>query len=58
MTTAQHHPHSSELARGIAERGTILRVQVGSGLHGTAVGGQDDRDEIPDGSRCRSRSPS
>jgi hypothetical protein len=27
-------------------RGTVLRVQVGSGVHGTAVGGQDDRDEM------------
>ena len=24
----------------------ILRVQVGSGVHGTAVSGQDDRDEM------------
>ncbi len=24
----------------------ILRVQVGSGVHGTAVAGQDDRDEM------------
>jgi len=40
------HPHASEPARLIAERGTILRVQVGSGVHGTAVGGQDDRDEM------------
>ena len=36
---------SPEFAR-IAERGTILRCQVGSGLHGTAVDGQDDRDEM------------
>lgn len=42
----QHHPHSSAEAREIAARGTILRVQVGSGVHGTAVGGQDDRDEM------------
>jgi RNA repair pathway DNA polymerase beta family len=28
------------------EDGTILRVQVGSGLHGTSVTGQDDRDEM------------
>jgi hypothetical protein len=40
------HPHASEEARQIAERGTILRVQVGSGVHGTAVDGQDDRDEM------------
>lgn len=40
------HPHASELSRRIAERGMILRSQVGSGVHGTAVGGQDDRDEM------------
>lgn len=40
------HPHASERARVIAERGTILRVQVGSGVHGTSVAGQDDRDEM------------
>jgi hypothetical protein len=40
------HPHASEVARDLAERGTILRVQVGSGVHGTAVAGQDDRDEM------------
>jgi uncharacterized protein len=33
------HPHASEEARQIAERGMILRVQVGSGVHGTAVSG-------------------
>jgi hypothetical protein len=40
------HPHASEEARRIAERGTVLRAQVGSGVHGTAVSGQDDRDEM------------
>ena len=40
------HPHASEQARAIAEDGMILRVQVGSGVHGTAVTGQDDRDEM------------
>ena len=40
------HPHASEEARQIAERGMILRVQVGSGVHGTAITGQDDRDEM------------
>ncbi|MDT4918985.1 MAG: uncharacterized protein QOH89_3685 [Pseudonocardiales bacterium] len=40
------HPHASEEARAIAERGMILRVQVGSGVHGTSVTGQDDRDEM------------
>lgn len=39
------HPHASEEARVIAEQGLILRAQVGSGVHGTAIGGQDDRDE-------------
>ena len=41
-----HHPHASEQARLIAEQGTILRAQVGSGVHGTSVSGQDDRDEM------------
>jgi hypothetical protein len=40
------HPHATEQARHIAEQGTILRVQVGSGVHGTSIGGQDDRDEM------------
>ncbi len=40
------HPHASEEARRLAERGTVLRAQVGSGVHGTAVSGQDDRDEM------------
>jgi hypothetical protein len=40
------HPHASEEARRIAELGMILRVQVGSGVHGTSVTGQDDRDEM------------
>ena len=35
------HPHASEEARLIAEAGLILRVQVGSGVHGTAIGGQE-----------------
>ncbi len=30
------HPHASEEARRIAEDGMILRVQVGSGVHGTS----------------------
>lgn len=30
----------------IAKRGTILRTQVGSGVHGIAISGQDDRDEM------------
>ena len=40
------HPHASEEARAVAEAGLILRVQVGSGVHGTAISGQDDRDEM------------
>lgn len=40
------HPHASELARRVAERGLILRTQVGSGVHGTGIAGQDDRDEM------------
>lgn len=40
------HPHASEQARRIAEQGTVLRAQVGSGVHGTSVPGQDDRDEM------------
>ncbi len=42
----QHHPHSSTAARAIAESGTILLGQVGSGVHGTSIAGQDDRDEM------------
>lgn len=40
------HPHASEEARRIAEHGLILRTQVGSGVHGTSIRGQDDRDEM------------
>ncbi len=40
------HPHASEQARLVAEQGTILRGQVGSGVHGTSISGQDDRDEM------------
>jgi hypothetical protein len=40
------HPHASAEARAIAEAGMILRVQVGSGVHGTSISGQDDRDEM------------
>jgi hypothetical protein len=39
-------PHASEEARSIAENGMILRVQMGSGVHGTSISGQDDRDEM------------
>ena len=40
------HPHASEEARKIAEEGMILRVQVGSGVRGTSISGQDVRDEM------------
>ena len=40
------HPHASETGRQIAEQGLILRSQVGSGVHGTSISGQDDRDEM------------
>lgn len=46
MSSPTAHPHSSTEARRIAEKGTILRVQVGSGVHGTAISGQDDRDAM------------
>ncbi|MCP3802144.1 nucleotidyltransferase domain-containing protein [Allokutzneria sp. A3M-2-11 16] len=38
--------HSSPEFAAIAERGTILLSQVGSGVHGTAIAGTDDRDEM------------
>lgn len=38
--------HATEEKRRIAESGLILRRQVGSGVHGTSVSGQDDRDEM------------
>lgn len=38
--------HESDWAREIALNNTILRVQVGSGLHGVSVEGTDDRDEM------------
>ena len=40
------NPHSTDDHARIAEQGTILRVLVGSGVHGTAIDGQDDRDEM------------
>ena len=40
------NPHSDPAFARLAEAGTILRCQVGSGLHGTAIDGQDDRDEM------------
>lgn len=38
--------HESDRAREIALNNTVLRAQVGSGLHGVTVDGQDDRDEM------------
>ena len=40
------HTHASTAAREIAQRGLKLLVQVGSGVHGTSISGQDDRDEM------------
>jgi uncharacterized protein len=40
------NPHSTTEHRRIAEEGEILRVLVGSGVHGTSIDGQDDRDEM------------
>jgi hypothetical protein len=40
------HPHAGAEARRIAEAGMLLLVQVGSGVHGTSIDGQDDRDEM------------
>lgn len=38
--------HDTPAFAEIARRGTILRTQVGSGVHGIAIEGQDDRDEM------------
>lgn len=46
LPAAFAHPHASDEARRLAQEGMILRVQVGSGVHGTSIGGQDDRDEM------------
>lgn len=40
------HPHATTDKLTIADRYTILRVQVGSGVHGVTIEGQDDRDEM------------
>jgi hypothetical protein len=40
------HAHASVEAREIAQQGLKFLVQVGSGVHGTSVAGQDDRDEM------------
>ncbi len=46
LPAGYRHPHASEEARALAEQGLILRAQVGSGVHGTSISGQDDRDEM------------
>jgi uncharacterized protein len=38
--------HSGDEFRRLAVAGTILRCQVGSGVHGTSIDGTDDRDEM------------
>jgi hypothetical protein len=38
--------HSTPEFRAITDELTILRCQVGSGVHGTAITGTDDRDEM------------
>lgn len=38
--------HSTEEFARIAEQGTVLRCQVGSGVHGLSLDGQNDRDEM------------
>lgn len=34
------------MSKELAEQGTILRAEVGSGVHGLAIKGRDDRDEM------------
>lgn len=46
MARASGGKHAREEYRIIAEHGTILRCQVGSGVHGIAIAGYDDRDEL------------
>lgn len=38
--------HDTPENKAIADANTVLRVQVGSGLHGVSVSDQDDRDEM------------
>jgi hypothetical protein len=44
----KHDPgkHATPWHREVAAAGTILRAEVGSGVHGTSVSGYDDRDEM------------
>lgn len=46
MSTTVEHKHSTSVSEEIARRGTILRTQVGSGVHGVTIDDQDDRDEM------------
>jgi hypothetical protein len=38
--------HATPWHKSIADAGTILRTEIGSGVHGTSVPGYDDRDEM------------
>lgn len=38
--------HATPWHKSIADAGTILRTEIGSGVHGTSVSGYDDRDEM------------
>lgn len=38
--------HATQWHKDIANAGTILRTEIGSGVHGTSVSGYDDRDEM------------
>ncbi|HTQ18585.1 DNA polymerase beta superfamily protein [Mycobacterium sp.] len=44
--TVYENRHATEWHRQIAETNTVLRTQVGSGLHGVTIEGTDDRDEM------------
>lgn len=46
MTSHGWMKHGTPELREIADKHTIFRCQVGSGLHGTAIAGTDDRDEM------------
>jgi len=39
-------PHTNSVFQEMAERTTVLRTEVGSGLYGLAIEGTDDRDEM------------
>lgn len=41
-----HNPHGQPDQWRVASAGEILRVLVGSGVHGTSIDGYDDRDEM------------